>query len=82
MLPRRIIKESTHYLELEAIRLGTTTTGASGRLQYNDDVIVLTGKDKDQYEQRRGAYVRSLGNKMVSSKEYLDAPDELSKETK
>lgn len=81
-LPTRIIKESTNYLELEAIRLGTTTTGPSGRLQYNDDVIVLTGKDKEQYEQRRGAYVRSLGNKMVSSKEYLDAPDELSKETK
>lgn len=82
VLPTRIIKESTNYLELEAIRLGTTTTGPSGRLQYNDDVIVLTGKDKEQYEQRRGAYVRSLGNKMVSSKEYLDAPDELSKETK
>lgn len=82
VLPARIIKESTNYLELEAIRLGTTTTGPSGRLQYNDDVIVLTGKDKEQYEQRRGAYVRSLGNKMVSSKEYLDAPDELSKETK
>ena len=82
VLPTRIIKESTNYLELEAIRLGTTTTGPSGRLQYNDDVIVLTGKDKEQYEQRRGAYVRSLGNKMVSSKEYLDAPDELPKETK
>ena len=82
VLPTRIIKESTNYLELEAIRLGTTTTGPSGRLQYNDDVIVLTGKDKEQYEQRRGAYVRSLGNKMVSSKEYLEAPDELSKETK
>ena len=82
VLPTRIIKESTNYLELEAIRLGTTTTGPSGRLQYNDDVIVLTGKEKEQYEQRRGAYVRSLGNKMVSSKEYLDAPDELSKETK
>lgn len=82
VLPTRIIKESTNYLELEAIRLGTTTTGPSGRLQYNDDVIVLTGRDKEQYEQRRGAYVRSLGNKMVSSKEYLDAPDELSKETK
>lgn len=82
VLPTRIIKESTNYLELEAIRLGTTTTGPSGRLQYNDDVIVLAGKDKEQYEQRRGAYVRSLGNKMVSSKEYLDAPDELSKETK
>ena len=82
VLPTRIIKGSTNYLELEAIRLGTTTTGPSGRLQYNDDVIVLTGKDKEQYEQRRGAYVRSLGNKMVSSKEYLDAPDELSKETK
>ena len=82
VLPTRIIKESTNYLELEAIRLGTTTTGPSGRLQYNDDVIVLTSKDKEQYEQRRGAYVRSLGNKMVSSKEYLDAPDELSKETK
>lgn len=83
VLPTRIIKESTNYLELEAIRLGTTTTGPSGRLQYNDDdVIVLTGKDKEQYEQRRGAYVRSIGNKMVSSKEYLDAPDELSKETK
>jgi hypothetical protein len=82
VLPARIIKESTNYLELEAIRLGTTTTGPSGRLQYNDDVIVLTGKEKEQYEQRRGAYVRSLGNKMVSSKEYLDAPDELSKETK
>ena len=82
VLPTRIIKESTNYLELEAIRLGTTTTGPSGRLQYNDDVVVLTGKDKEQYEQRRGAYVRSLGNKMVSSKEYLDAPDELSKETK
>lgn len=81
-LPTRIIKESTNYLELEAIRLGTTTTGPSGRLQFNDDVIVLTGKEKEQYEQRRGAYVRSLGNKMVSSKEYLDAPDELSKETK
>ena len=82
VLPTRIIKESTNYLELEAIRLGTTTTGPSGRLQYNDDVIVLTGKEKEQYEQRRGAYVRSLGNKMVSSKEYLDAPDELSKEIK
>lgn len=82
VLPTRIIKESTNYLELEAIRLGTTTTGPSGRLQYNDDVIVLTGRDKEQYEQRRGAYVRSLGNKMVSSKEYLDAPDELPKETK
>lgn len=82
VLPTRIIKESTNYLELEAIRLSTTTTGPSGRLQYNDDVIVLAGKDKEQYEQRRGAYVRSLGNKMVSSKEYLDAPDELSKETK
>lgn len=82
VLPAGIIKESTNYLELEAIRLGTTTTGPSGRLQYNDDVIVLTGKDKEQYEQRRGAYVRSLGNKMVSSKEYLEAPDELSKETK
>lgn len=82
VLPARIIKESTNYLELEAIRLGTTTTGPSGRLQYNDDVVVLTGKEKEQYEQRRGAYVRSLGNKMVSSKEYLDAPDELSKETK
>ena len=82
VLPTRIIKESTNYLELEAIRLGTTTTGPSGRLQYNDDVIVLTGKEKEQYEQRRGAYVRSLGNKMVSSKEYLEAPDELSKETK
>jgi hypothetical protein len=82
VLPTRIIKESTNYLELEAIRLGTTTTGPSGRLQYNDDEIVLTGKDKEQYEQRRGAYVRSLGNKMVSSKEYLDAPDELPKETK
>lgn len=82
VLPTRIIKESTNYLELEAIRLGTTTTGPSGRLQYNDDVVVLTGEDKEQYEQRRGAYVRSLGNKMVSSKEYLDAPDELSKETK
>lgn len=82
VLPARIIKESTNYLELEAIRLGTTTTGPSGRLQYNDDVIVLAGKEKEQYEQRRGAYVRSLGNKMVSSKEYLDAPDELSKETK
>lgn len=82
VLPARIIKESTNYLELEAIRLGTTTTGPSGRLQYNDDEIVLTGKEKEQYEQRRGAYVRSLGNKMVSSKEYLDAPDELSKETK
>lgn len=82
VLPTRIIKESTNYLELEAIRLGTTTTGPSGRLQFNDDVIVLTGKDKEQYEQRRGAYVRSLGNKMVSSKEYLEAPDELSKETK
>lgn len=82
VLPTRIIKESTNYLELEAIRLGTTTTGPSGRLQYNDDVIVLTGRDKEHYEQRRGAYVRSLGNKMVSSKEYLDAPDELSKETK
>lgn len=82
VLPTRIIKESTNYLELEAIRLGTTTTGPSGRLQYNDDVIVLTGKDKEQYEQRRGAYVRSLGNKMVSSKEYLEAPDELSKEIK
>lgn len=82
VLPTRIIKESTNYLELEAIRLGTTTTGPSGRLQYNDDVIVLTGRDKEQYEQRRGAYVRSIGNKMVSSKEYLDAPDELSKETK
>ena len=82
VLPTRIIKESTNYLELEAIRLGTTTTGPSGRLQYNDDVIVLTGNEKEQYEQRRGAYVRSLGNKMVSSKEYLEAPDELSKETK
>nr|DAR26277.1 MAG TPA: Thermolysin metallopeptidase, catalytic domain [Caudoviricetes sp.] len=82
VLPTRIIKESTNYLELEAIRLGTTTTGPSGRLQYNDDVIVLTGKEKEQYKQRRGAYVRSIGNKMVSSKEYLDAPDELSKETK
>lgn len=82
VLPTRIIKESTNYLELEAIRLGTTTTGPSGKLQFNDDVIVLTGKEKEQYEQRRGAYVRSLGNKMVSSKEYLDAPDELSKETK
>lgn len=82
VLPTRIIKESTNYLELEAIRLGTMTTGPSGRLQYNDDVIVLTGKEKEQYEQRRGAYVRSLGNKMVSSKEYLEAPDELSKETK
>lgn len=82
VLPTRIIKESTNYLELEAIRLGTTTTGPSGRLQYNDDVIVLTGKEKEQYEQRRGAYVRSLGNKMVSSKEYLEAPDDLSKETK
>ena len=82
VLPTRIIKESTNYLELEAIRLGTTTTGPSGKLQFNDDVIVLTGRDKEQYEQRRGAYVRSLGNKMVSSKEYLDAPDELSKETK
>ena len=82
VLPTRIIKESTNYLELEAIRLGTTTTGPSGKLQFNDDVIVLTGKEKEQYEQRRGAYVRSLGNKMVSSKEYLDASDELSKETK
>lgn len=82
VLPTRIIKESTNYLELEAIRLGTTTTGPSGKLQFNDDVIVLTGKEKEQYEQRRGAYVRSIGNKMVSSKEYLDAPDELSKETK
>lgn len=82
VLPTRIIKESTNYLELEAIRLGTTTTGPSGKLQFNDDAIVLTGKDKEQYEQRRGAYVRSLGNKMVSSKEYLEAPDELSKETK
>lgn len=82
VLPTRIIKESTNYLELEAIRLGTTTTGPSGKLQFNDDVIVLTGKDKEQYEQRRGAYVRSIGNKMVSSKEYLDAPDELLKETK
>lgn len=82
VLPTRIIKESTNYLELEAIRLGTTTTGPSGKLQFNDDVIVLTGKEKEQYEQRRGAYVRSIGNKMVSSKEYLDAPDELLKETK
>lgn len=82
VLPTRIIKESTNYLELEAIRLGTTTTGPSGKLQFNDDEIKLTGKEKEHYEQRRGAYVRSLGNKMVSSKEYLDAPDELSKETK
>lgn len=82
VLPTRIIKESTNYLELEAIRLGSTTTGPSGKLKFNDDEIKLTGKDKEQYEQRRGAYVRSLGNKMVSSKEYLDAPDELPKETK
>lgn len=82
VLPARIIKESTNYLELEAIRLGTTTTGPSGKLQFNDDEIKLTGKEKEHYEQRRGAYVRSLGNKMVSSKEYLEAPDELSKETK
>ena len=82
VLPTRIIKESTNYLELEAIRLGTTTTGPSGKLQFNDDEIKLTGKEKEHYEQRRGAYVRSLGNKMVSSKEYLEAPDELSTMTK
>ena len=78
VLPTRIIKESTNYLELEAIRLGSTTTGPSGKLKFNDDEIKLTGKEKEHYEQRRGAYVRSLGNKMVSSKEYLEAPDELS----
>lgn len=82
VLPTRIIKESTNYLELEAIRLGTTTTGPSGKLKFNDDEIKLTGKEKEHYEQRRGAYVRSLGNKMVSSKEYLEAPDELSTMTK
>ena len=82
VLPTRIIKESTNYLELEAIRLGSTTTGPSGKLKFNDDEIKLTGKEKEHYEQRRGAYVRSLGNKMVSSKEYLEAPDELSTMTK
>lgn len=82
VLPTRIIKESTNYLELEAIRLGSTTTGPSGKLKFNDDEIELTGKEKEHYEQRRGAYVRSLGNKMVSSKEYLEAPDELPTMTK
>lgn len=82
VLPTRIIKESTNYLELEAIRLGSTTTGPSGKLKFNDDEIKLTGKEKEHYEQRRGAYVRSLGNKMVSSKEYLEAPDELPTMTK
>lgn len=82
VLPTRIIKESTNYLELEAIRLGSTTTGPSGKLKFNDDEIELTGKEKEHYEQRRGAYVRSLGNKMVSSKEYLEAPDELPTTTK